>query len=253
MDLQIAGKTALVTGGSKGIGFAVAKGLLEEGAKVVISARNEQRLNDALVELKNTSGNVSAIPADVSREDSIASLFDKTKELYGNPDILIVNAGGPPTGKAETLSDDLWAAAYDLTLMSAIRLARAAIPAMKEAQWGRIINITSISVKSPVANLTLSNAFRSAVTGFAKTLSTELAANNITVNNVGPGYTATQRLKDLFPNPGDDAALLESIPAKRFGHPEEVASAAIYLASQQAAYVTGQTIFVDGGVINSTY
>lgn len=253
MDLQIAGKVALVTGGSKGIGFAVAKGLLEEGAKVVLSARNEATLDKALSELRVISPDVAAISADVSSESSIKALFTQTKTLYGDPEILLVNGGGPPAGTAENIPEDAWAKGYDLTLMSAVRLARAALPAMKAAHWGRIINITSISVKAPVANLTLSNALRAAVTGFAKTLSTELAGHNITVNNVGPGYTATARLQELFPNEGDDAELLKSIPAKRFGTPEEVASAAIYLASKQAAYITGQTIMVDGGVINATY
>ncbi len=253
MNLHIAGKLALVTGGSKGIGFAVAKSLAEEGAIVVISARTEATVDTAVEKIHAQGGKAHGIVADVSTEEGIKALFANCHADYGDPEILLVNAGGPPAGKAETLSEEEWLKGYHLTLMSAVRLAKEALPAMKEKNWGRIINITSLSIKSPVANLALSNALRAATTGFAKTLSTEVAAYGITINNVGPGYTATDRLKQLFPNNGDDAALLESIPAKRFGTPEEVASAAVYLASQQAAYITGQTIIVDGGAVNATY
>lgn len=253
MDLQIAGKVALLTGASKGIGFAVAEGLAAEGVKVILSARHERGLKEAADKIQAKGGEVYTITADVSDPDSITELFAQAKAQMGDPDILLINGGGPPTGKAETLEDEAWDKGYDLTLMSAVRLSRAAIPAMKAKGWGRIISITSLSIKSPVANLTLSNAFRAAVTGFNKTLSTELAPFGITVNSVGPGYTATERLQELFPNPGDDAKLTSSIPARRFATPEEVASAAIYLASQQAAYMTGQTLIVDGGVVNATY
>ena len=176
MDLQIAGKIALVTGGSKGIGFEVAKGLAKENCKVVLSARNKETLAQAVTHLKTDGAEITGIAADVSTEPSIHELFEKTRAIYGDPEILLVNAGGPPAGTAETMSEEGWAKGYDLTLMSAVRLARAAIPAMKAANWGRIINITSISVKFPVANLALSNAFRAGVTGFAKTLSTKFTA-----------------------------------------------------------------------------
>lgn len=253
MDLHIAGKIALVTGGSRGIGFAIAKGLAAEGAKLILSARNEESLNLAVTTLRDSGADVHGIAADVSKPEAIDALFEASRSQFGDPEILLINAGGPPAGRAESLTDEAWQRGYDLTLMSAVRLARAALPAMKAKRWGRIITITSLSIKSPVANLTLSNAFRAAVTGFSKTLSTEVAAHGITVNNIGPGYTATERLQELFPNPGDDARLIASIPAKRFGTPEEIASAALYLASEQAAYLTGQTLIIDGGVVNATY
>lgn len=253
MDFQIAGKLALITGASKGIGFAVAEGLAAEGVNVILSSRDEKSLAKAVQKLRSKGANAHSIVADVSQAESIEALFATCKTKFADPDILLINGGGPPAGKAETLDDAAWARAYDLTLMSAVRLARAAIPGMRAKNWGRIITITSLSIKSPVANLTLSNAFRAAVTGFCKTLSTELAASGITVNSVGPGYTATERLQELFPKPGDDAKLIASIPAKRFGSPEEIASAAVYLASQQAAYMTGQTLIVDGGMVNATY
>ena len=253
MDLGLKGKIALVTGGSKGIGFAVAKGLAAEGVRVCVSARGEATLQSAVEELRLAGGEAFGVPADVRAPDQVEALFERTRQRLGDPDILIVNAGGPPAGKAETTLDDTWADGFDLTLMSAVRLARAAVPTMKRQRWGRIVNITSLSVKQPVANLTLSNAFRAAVTGFAKTLSAELAASGITVNNVGPGYTATERLEELFKDESDKERLVATIPAKRFATPDEVAAAAVFLASQQAAYITGQTLIVDGGVVGATY
>ena len=253
MDLGLKGKVALVTGGSKGIGFAVAKGLAAEGVRVCLSARDETTLQRAVEEVRLVGGEAFGVPADVSAPEQIEMLFEKTRQRLGNPDILIVNAGGPPAGKAETTPDDAWEKGYNLTLMSAVRLARAALPHMKEQNWGRIVNITSLSIKQPVANLTLSNALRAAVTGFAKTLSTELAASGITVNNVGPGYTATERLEELFEDESAKERLIETMPAKRFATPDEVAAAAVFLASQQAAYITGQTLIVDGGVVGATY
>ena len=253
MDLGLKGKTALVAGGSKGIGFAVAKGLAAEGVRVCVSARDETTLQQAVEELRLAGGEAFGIPADVSVPGQVETLFERTRQRLSDPDILIVNAGGPPAGKAETTPDDAWMKGYDLTLMSAVRLARAAVPAMKGQGWGRIVNITSLSIKQPVANLTLSNAFRAAVTGFAKTLSTEIAASGITVNNVGPGYTATERLEELFEDDAAKERLIKTIPAQRFATPEEVAAAAVFLASQQAAYITGQTLVVDGGVVGATY
>ena len=252
MNLGIAGKTALVTGASKGIGYAVAQGLAAEGARVIISARGEKRLAEAVEELRVGGAEVAGVSADVSKPESIENLLAATRARFGPPDILISNAGGPPTGKATDLADDAWSKGYDLTLMANVRLAKAVLPHMQAQAWGRIINITSVSIKQPVPNLTLSNAFRAAVTGFAKTLSSEVAASGVTINNVGPGYTATERIQDLF---DEDAAqdFIKTIPAGRFGEPEEIAAAAVFLASQQAAYITGQTIIVDGGVVGATY
>lgn len=248
MDLQLSKKTALVTGASKGIGFAIAKGLAAEGAKVILSARNETRLNKAVEEIRLSGHEAFAVRADVSKLDDIDNLFKVTKQRFSSPDIVVINAGGPPKAEAQALDEPLCKQAYELTLRSAILLANKSLAAMKKNKWGRIINITSISVKEPVANLALSNAFRAGVTGFAKTLATEVAQYGITVNNVGPGYTATERLMELFPDQKALDNFAKTIPAKRLARPDEVAAAAIFLASQQASYISGQTILVDGGM-----
>ena len=253
MDLGIAGKIALVTGGSKGIGLAVAQGLAAEGARVVISARHETTLADATETVRLGGGEAFSVSADLSQADAAKALLRRTEEVLGQPDIVVINAGGPPAGRAETLSDADWARGYDLTLMSAVRLARAALPAMKAQGWGRIVAVTSVSIKQPVANLALSNAFRAGVTGFLKTLSSEVAADGVTVNAVGPGYTATERLEELFTDPSARERLMATIPARRFATPAEVAAAALFLSSQQAAYITGQTLIVDGGAVGATY
>ncbi|HEX7002818.1 MAG TPA: SDR family oxidoreductase [Trueperaceae bacterium] len=247
MNLGIEGKTALVTGGSKGIGFAVAAGLAAEGVRVGVSARNEETLGWAVERIRRNGGDAHAFTADVSDGREVSSLFSRVRSELGDPQIVVINAGGPPGGVASGLTEEQWAKAFELTLMSAVRLSREALPAMRRQGWGRIVNITSLTVKQPVLNLALSNAFRAAVTGYAKTLSTEVAGDGITINNLGPGYTATERLEELFADEAAKERLLATIPAGRFGTPEEVASVAVYLASRQAAYITGQTIVPDGG------
>lgn len=252
MDLHLTGKTALVTGASKGIGFAIAKGLAAEGVHVVLSSRGQSDLYKAAEHIRANGGEATAVVADVSDPEGIDALFEEVGKV-AQPDILVVNAGGPPAGTPTDLSEDAWTKAYDLTLMSAVRLAHKALPAMQERGWGRVINVTSVSVKEPIDTLTLSNAFRAAVTGFAKTLSVEIAAQGVTVNNVAPGYTATERLNELFESEEDRTALEKRIPIKRFAAPEEVAAAAVFLASQQAAYITGQTLVVDGGATKAVF
>lgn len=248
MDLQIQGKVALVTGASKGIGAAVAEGLAQEGVTLVMNARGKDALEAKAEHIRQRTGaEVIAIAGDVAKAEGINALFDALGDQH--PDILVANAGGPPAGQAVTLTEDQWAAGYDLTLMSPVRLAYAALATMRKRGWGRIINITSLSVREPVANLTLSNAYRAAVTGFAKTLSTEIIAQGITVNNVGPGYTDTERLNELFADDAAKAAFTANMPAKRLATPAEVAAAAVFLASHQAAYITGQTLMVDGGAL----
>ena len=241
MELGIKGKTALVTGASKGIGLAIARGLVAEGVRVVISSRDAELLVTVAEEI-----GAEAIPADVSDPAQITRLLATMKEGVGHPDILVVNAGGPPTGQADSLEDEAWAMANELTLMSAVRLARGCLPSMKDSGWGRIINVTSRSVKDPIPNLALSNALR-AVTNFARTLATEVASSGITVNNVGPGATDTDRLRSLYPTPEAMDAAMQNTPTGRAATPEEVASAAVYLAGGPAAMITGQTIYVDGG------
>lgn len=248
MDLHIQDKVALVTGASKGIGAAVAEGLAQEGVTLIMNARGQEALDARADHIRQTTGaKVITIAGDVATAAGIHALFDALGDKQ--PDILVANAGGPPAGQAAKLTEAQWQAGYDLTLMSPVRLAYAALPTMQQRGWGRIINITSLSVREPVANLTLSNAYRAAVTGFAKTLSSEIIAQGITVNNVGPGYTDTERLNELFADDSAKAAFVQNMPAKRLATPAEVAAAVVFLASTQAAYITGQTLMVDGGAL----
>jgi len=253
MDLQIAGKTALVTGASKGIGFAVASALAAEGARLVVNGRDAGALAEAAERLRAGGAEVHPVAGDVSQPRQVKSLLAAARKAVGEPSILVANAGGPPTGAAEVLDDSAWAQGFELTLMSAVRLARGAVPAMKAAGWGRVVFVTSLSVKQPIANLTLSNAFRAGVTAYARTLANEVAAHGVTVNAVAPGYTLTERLEDLFADDYARARLVATIPAKRFATPAEVASAAAFLCSVPAGYVTGQTLLVDGGLVGATY
>lgn len=240
-----------MTGASRGIGFAIAEGLAKEGARVVVSARDVEALEEAAGRLRETGAEVHAVPADVATARGVKALLSATGKLVGDPDVLVCNAGGPPPGLPSTLGDEAWARGFELTLMSAVRLTRGLLPAMRAQRWGRIVNVTSLSVREPLLELTLSNAFRSGVTAFARTLANEVASEGVTVNNVAPGYTATARLESLFSDDYARARLLATIPAKRFATAEEVAAAAVFLCSEQAAYVTGQTILVDGGVVGS--
>lgn len=242
METGLSGKIALVTGSSKGIGLAIARGLAAEGVRLVMAARGESRLREEAARLQAV-----AIPADLGRAEEIESLLQETTVRVGSPEIVIVNAGGPSPGAALAPDDAAWEAAAQLTLMSAIRLARACVPAMRERKWGRIVNVTSTSVLVPIPNLVLSNALRPAVTAFSKTLSAEVAADGITVNNVAPGATDTERLRELYPDPGALETVLAKIPAGRLASPAEVAAAVVFLCSVPAAMITGQTLVVDGG------
>ncbi len=253
MDLQINGKTALVTGASKGIGYAIAAALAAEGAHVIINGRDETKLEAAAARLREGGATVSTVVSDVAQAKGVKALLAGVKERVGPPDILVANAGGPPTGAAATLDDAAWSKGYDLTLMSAVRLARGVLPAMRAAGWGRIVFVTSLSVKMPVANLTLSNALRAGVTAYARTLASEVAEDGVTVNAVAPGYTLTERLDDLFADDYARARLVATIPTKRFGDPAEIAAAAAFLCSAPASYLTGQTLVVDGGLVGTTF
>jgi len=249
MDLGLRGKIALVTGASKGIGLAVAQSLAAEGARVALVARDAAALERAVASIRDAGGEAVAVRGDVSRLDEVERIGAETRRLLGDPAVLVANAGGPPAGVPSALDEEAWAGAVELTLMSTVRLVREVLPAMRGAGWGRIVTITSLSVKEPILNLTLSNALRAGVTGYAKTLAHEVAAEGVTVNNVGPGYTATERLSELFADEAARRVLVESIPAKRLAEPEEVASAVAFLASEAAGYITGQTLVVGGGII----
>jgi len=235
VDLGLKDRRALVTAASKGLGRACAAALIAEGAKVYISSRNPTSIEEAGREV----GAFGWSAADVSRESDVAALVKDAADKLGGLDILVVNAGGPPPGLFQTLPLESWEKAFDLTLMSAVRLVHASLPHLKKAEHGRIVFITSISVRQPIRNLILSNSLRAAVTGMAKSLSFELAADRITVNCLAPDGILTDRIRELGHPP--------SSAMGRFGDPAEFGAACAFLCSQQAGYITGQALGVDGG------
>jgi 3-oxoacyl-[acyl-carrier protein] reductase len=262
MELNLQGKTVLVTAASMGIGRATAQLFIKEGCKVAICSRNKENLVKAANEIKSLySVEPLWVVCDIDKLSDIENTISVIRKNYGDIDILVNNCGGPIPGFFENLSDDNWQDAFEQILLSAIRFTRLVLPGMKSKNWGRIINITSLSVKQPVDNLILSNSLRSAVTGWAKTLSNQVGKFNITVNNVAPGYTLTARLYELAVSrakqSGDShehvlASMANDVPMKRLARPDEVGSLVVYLASEQAGFITGSTIAVDGGVIRST-
>ena len=259
MDTGLRGKRALVCAASQGLGRASALALAGEGVDLVICARTADALERAAAEIREAArARVVAIPADVSRAGDCERLLRDALESLGGIDILVTNTGGPKSGPFESMSDADWSSAIDSMLMSAVRLTRGVIPHMRHAGGGRIINVTSVSVKQPIEGLVLSNAVRAAVTGLAKTLANELARDRITVNCVAPGYTATARVVELagataeregIPAEQVQRRTEEKIPMRRLGVPEEFAAAVVFLASARASYVTGITLQVDGGFV----
>ena len=263
MDYHLKGKTVLITASSAGIGKATAELFISGGAKVAISSRSKMNLQKAVEEIKTIYG-VEPLweQCDINNPNEIEDLVKLVQNNLGDIDVLVNNCGGPTPGFFDDLNDENWEYAFEQVLMSAVRFTRLVLPGMKAKNWGRIINITSLSVKQPVDNLLLSNSLRSAVTAFAKTLSSQEGKHNITVNNVAPGYTLTSRLYELAvvraKNKGVSheeilAGMASEVPMKRLARPDEVASMIVYLASELAGYITGQTIVVDGGLIKATY
>ena len=262
MDLGLRDKVAIVMAASKGIGRACATALATEGARVTIGARGEQVLLKTAQEIQQTTGSrVLAVPTDVTKAENMEAIVAATIREFGRIDILVNNAGGPPAGTFESFGDAQWLAAFELNLLSAVRMVRLVLPYMRETGSGRIINIASTSVKQPIAGLLLSNSIRSGVVSMAKTLSVELAPDNITVNNVCPGRILTDRLRQLYhfderrqQGESEETVLKEmarDVPMGRVGKPEELGALVAFLASQQAAYITGTTIQVDGGLVQS--
>jgi len=257
MDLGLKGKVVLVSGGSMGLGKAVALEMGREGARVAIGSLDDAYLAAAAKEVREKTGaEVIAVPADVSDPAQAKGFVRKALEHFGTVDILVNNAGGPPSVGFLDIDDNLWEYGFRLNLLSTIVMTREAVPVMKEKKWGRIINMTSISVKQPIDGLMLSNTIRSGVIGFAKTLSNELAPFNVTVNSVCPGYTLTDRVRNLAKtiaereNTTPEAVIGQweaTIPMKRLGTPEDFAALVTFLASEQAGYITGAAIQIDGG------
>ncbi len=256
MKIDLAGRTAVVCGASQGLGLASAIGLARAGANLVICARSEDKIATAAAALEAEGVEVLGVPTDLTSVEQIDALAGAALERFRTIDILVNNAGGPPPGTFDDLSEADWRSAVDLTLMSAVELTRRLLPAMRAQRWGRIINITSTSVKQPVDGLILSNSIRMAVVGWAKTLANEVGPDQVVVNNVCPGYTTTARLGQLAANIAARDGIAEDrvfenwasmVPLGRLATPEEFANVVVFLASEQAAYVHGTTIAVDGG------
>jgi len=257
LDLGLKGKVAAVAGASRGLGYAIARALAQEGATVGSCARHEESLERSARKIaRETGGDVAHFVADLGSSEQARAFVRDCSARFGRLDILVTNAGGPPTTTFMDSSDDQWQAGFDLTLGSVISLIRESVPLMERRKWGRIVNVTSVSVKQPIDGLILSNSIRAGVVGLAKTLSIELAPLGITVNNVCPGYTATERVEDLARQLAESSGVeprqviegwQEAIPMGRLGRPEELADLVAFLASERAAYLTGASIQVDGG------
>jgi len=258
MDLNISGKVALVGASAGGLGLATAIRLAMEGCHVAISDVDASRLDGALATVRSSepTGKIAAYPADFTKPEDLKVLVARVNADLGPIGILITNSGGPPPGGFGEATDEKWQRAYELTFLSAVRLIRLVLPGMKSANWGRIINFASRALREPIGNLMISNAVRLAVAGMAKTLATEVAAFGVTVNNIGPGPTSTDRAIELAAaranKKGIDtdtelANTAAQIPRGRLAAPEEIAAAAAFLASDLAGHINGVSLLIDGG------
>ncbi|HEY8205256.1 MAG TPA: SDR family oxidoreductase [Pyrinomonadaceae bacterium] len=261
MDFGIKDRVALVAAASRGIGYGAALELAREGARVFLCSRDERRASEAAEKIHNETGaNVAGIAADVTNGSDVERFVRLATERAGRIDICVTNAGGPPATTFADTDIEMFRQAFELNGLSAIRLAKLVLPGMRERKWGRIINVTSISVKQPVDGLLLSNTVRAGLTGWAKTVSNEVAADGVTVNNVAPGYTLTERQDELAVARGkalgkSKEEMIEmwasQTPMRRIASPEEIAAAIAFLASERASYITGVTLQVDGGWVRS--
>lgn len=243
MDLGIAGRRAAVGAASQGLGFGVAQALVNEGVAVAICARRKDAVEAAAAKLGHGA---VGIVADLGRPDGATGFIDAARDALGGVDIVVANAGGPPAGNFETATIEQYAEAFDLNCRSTIAMCQAAVPAMREQRWGRVLAITSIAVRQPIAHLILSNVARAGVTAFLKTLAREIAADGVTVNSLQPGLHTTERLTGLY-----DASTLDGIangiPAGFLGSADDFGAFAAFLCSDAARFVTGAAIPVDGG------
>lgn len=241
MDLGLKGRVAIVAASSKGIGRAIAEEFAREGASVAMCARTAEPLSTVAAGI-----GAYAETVDVTSEEEVRGFVGRVRDRYGRIDICVANAGGPPPRTFDETSVQDWRGAFELNFMSTLFFAREVLPPMKEAGWGRFLTITSVSVKQPLDRLILSNGVRSGVMGLVKSLSNECARYGVLVNNICPGFTATERLLQM---PDTYSA---NIPLGRAGKPDEIAALAVFLASERASYITGQSIAVDGGFVKAT-
>lgn len=258
MDLQLDNRIALVAAASQGLGYATALQLSREGALVAICSRDEARINAAADSIHaETHHPVLGVPADVSRPEDIERLVQRVVDEFGGLDVLVTNAGGPPSAAFEEITDEMWQQAYDLTLMSAVRLIRAALPHLRLSTAPMVLTVTSVSVKQPIPDLILSNSIRMAVIGLTKTLALELGSEGIRFNSILPSWTETERVHDLMEARArlNDTTIEEeiakqsaSVPLGRMATPEEFANVATFLCSPAASYLNGAMLSVDGGL-----
>jgi len=260
MELNLTGKTALVVASSQGLGFAIAERLVKEGANVMISGREEEKLRQKASQLESIGmGKVAYQKTDIMNVQDIDQLVKVTADTFQRIDLLVNNAGGPPAGSFEELTDEEWQNSFELNLLSYVRMIRAALPFLKQ-QGGKILNIASSSIKEPIPGLILSNTFRTGIVGLSKTLASELAPYNILINTIAPGRIATDRVNHLDQVNADKLGVdretvalkaKEGIPLKRYGTPEEFANVAAFLLSDANSYMTGSSFLVDGGMIKA--
>jgi 3-oxoacyl-[acyl-carrier protein] reductase len=243
MDLGITGRRAAVAAASQGLGFGVAQALAREGVRVAICGRRQDAIDAAAAQL---GGDAVAIVADLSHPDGASGFVDAARDAMGGVDIIVANAGGPPAANFETATIQQYVEAFDLNCRSTIAMCQAAVPAMREQQWGRVLAITSIAVRQPIAHLILSNVARAGVTGFLKTLAREVASDGVTVNSLQPGLHATERLTGLY-EPGGLDGLAASVPVGFLGTADDFGAFAAFLCSEHARFITGAAIPVDGG------
>src|SRR5947207_10325878 len=255
MDLGLAGRVALVCGSTKGLGRAVAKALAQEGARVAVNGRHEDSVNRVAVQLTSETGQtVLPFVADVGVPAQAQGLVERVHHELGRLDVLFCNASGPPAAPFSHQSGEAFHRAVELNLLSAVHLARAAVPLMRKLQWGRVVCLASVAAKQPLPGLILSTTARAGVLGFAKALADEVAPDGITVNCICPGFIATERVEELTrTKPEMMKQMLAQIPVGRIGSPSELAAAVTFLASEPASYITGAVLQVDGGFTRSIF
>ncbi len=261
MDLQYSGKIIVVTGASKGLGYACAETIAKEGGQVIIVSRSEENLKKAVATIQKVAEfPVAWFQADISKLEEVQALHSFIEEKYHRIDGLVINAGGPPPGDSLSVSEEEWERSLNTNLLSVVRLCKLFVPMMIEQKFGRISAITSVSAKQPIENLVLSNTTRLGVIGYLKTLSNEVCQHNILINTVLPGPTRTERLIDLNKSRAERLGVsidkveeiwIEKIPLQRLGDPQELAALVTFLLSAKNSYITGQVIAVDGGYVKS--